>query len=88
MGNGFFSWFHFSNFIDTYQEWHALVEGFSEGFCIVRKSRYEPYDQEEENLLKDLRTEHHYYAAGRVLGLATFIVLATGMIVWIIGAIR
>jgi len=65
---GFFKWFHFSNFMDTYQEWHAFVEGFSETFCFW-KSRYEP----SEELLKDLRAEHHYYQAGRVLG---FIALA------------
>jgi len=77
-----------STFLDTHQEWHALIEGFSDGFCI-RKARYEPWDggNDDENLLKSLRKEHHYYNIGRVPGFASFIILVTGMIAWIIGAV-
>ncbi|MCJ7634429.1 hypothetical protein MUP77_18810 [Candidatus Bathyarchaeota archaeon] len=63
MGKGFFKWFDPSNFLDTYQEWHAFVEGFSETFCFWR-ARYEPSPE----LLEDLRAEHHYYSFGRVVG--------------------
>jgi len=81
---GFFQWFDFSNFMDTYQEWHAFVEGFSEGFCIFKDSVYTP----DTERLADLQAEHHYYAAGYALGFASLIVLLTGMVVWIIGAIH
>lgn len=70
-------------FFDTYQEWHAFCEGFAEGFCLLA-SKYQP----NEELLKDLEGEHHYYAFGRVSGFAFISVLLTGMIVWIIGAAR
>jgi len=56
-----FKWIH--TFIDTPAEWHALVEGFCETFCFWR-ANYEP----SKELLKDLQSEHHYYAVGRVLG--------------------
>jgi hypothetical protein len=93
MGNGFFSWFHLSNFMDTCQEWHAFVEGFGEGFCIW-KSRYMPYNtgSEEDDLLAALMKEHHYYAAGRALGFAAFIWAVTGAVILtataIIGALK
>lgn len=72
-------WFDPRNFCDTYQEWHALVEGFASGFCI-NKGDYWPNDE----LLNDLMSEHHYYDAGRALGRASLIVLIAGMIVWIV----
>jgi len=79
---------NFKEFLSDYKEWHAFVEGFSEGFC-PRKAKYEPWDEgnEDEDLLKSLRKEHHYYNAGRVLGVMAFIVLITGMIVWILSLI-
>jgi len=68
MGKGFFKWFDWSNFLDTHQEWHALFEGFSETFCFWR-ANYEP----SKELLKDLQSEHHYYAFGRVLGFISLV---------------
>ena len=75
---GFFKWFNINNFMDTHQEWHAWVEGFSDGFC-VGPSHYEP----NPTLLNELGEEHHYYNAGRGFGFASFILLVTGMIVWV-----
>lgn len=60
---GFFEWFNIKEFMNTYQEWHAFVEGFSESFCFWR-AHYEP----SEELLEALKSEHHYYVFGRVLG--------------------
>jgi hypothetical protein len=57
-----------SEFLSDYQEWHSFVEGFCETFCFW-KSRYEP----SEELLNDIKNEHHYYVFGRALG---FIALA------------
>lgn len=73
----------FHNFLSNHEEWHAMVEGFTEGFC-WRSSKHQFADQ----LLEELKGEHHYYSAGRTLGLASAILLATGMLVWIIGAVR
>ena len=75
MPKGFFGWFNINNFMDTYQEWHAFVEGFSETFCFWR-AHIEP----SEELLNDIKSEHHYYVFGRVIGfiaLAGFGVLIT-----------
>jgi len=79
MGNGFFSWFDIHNFLDTHQEWHALVEGFCETFCFWR-ANYEP----SKELLKDLKSEHHYYAFGRVLGFISLV----GFGLLIVGILR
>jgi hypothetical protein len=65
---GFFSWFHFSNFMDTCQEWHAFVEGFCEVLC-PWPPRYEISEELEETV----ETEHHYYVFGRVLGFMALI---------------
>lgn len=59
------------------------MEGFSEAFCFWRQ-HIEP----SQELLKDIESEHHYYAASRALGFAVLAVLITGMVVWIIGAIH
>ena len=72
---GFFKWFDIHNFMDTYQEWHAFVEGFCESFCFW-KARYEP----SEELLKDLRSEHHYYVFGRTVGFISLVGFLTGTI--------
>ena len=80
---GFFDWFDPSNIMDVYQEWHAFVEGLAEGFCIWA-CEHEP----SEDCLEDIQEEHHYYTAGRAIGFAGFLVLVTGLLVWIIGAIH
>ena len=73
-----------SDFLNDWREWHAMVEGFADGFCFGKHLPYEP----DDDGLKDIQHEHHYYNSGRALGLASFIVLITGMIVWFIGAIN
>ena len=65
---GFFKWFDCRNFLDTYQEWHALVNGFCEVVC-PWPTRYKPSEENE----KDIADEFHYYQFGRVLGLFTWI---------------
>ena len=79
---GFLRGIILSHFMDVYQEWHAFVEGISEGFCIMRQ-HWDPSGE----LRADLVGDHHYYAAGRVVGRVSLIVLVAGMIVWIIGVI-
>ena len=71
----------FKDFLNDWREWHALVEGFADGFCFNKTVPYWPNSE----LLKDLQGEHHYYNAGRALGLASLIVLMSGMTVWVIG---
>lgn len=72
MGKGFFSWFHLSNLMDTYQEWHAFVEGFCEVLC-----PWPARHQLTGELLKDLDGEHHYYVSGRALGVIAWLIIAT-----------
>ena len=67
----FFEWFNIKEFMNTYQEWHAFVEGFCETFCFWR-ANYEP----SKELLKHLKSEHHYYVFGRVVGFISVVGLA------------
>lgn len=60
---GFFEWFNPREFMNTYQEWHAFVEGFSESFCF-----WKPRHELTGELKEDLDQEHHYYVFGRVIG--------------------
>jgi len=60
-----------STFLDCYQEWHALVEGFCEVLC-PWPARYQPL----EELLNDLRGDHHYYVFGRALGVIAWLGIA------------
>ena len=60
---GFFGWFNPDNFIDTYQEWHAVVVGFSEVMC-PWPARHGPSPENK----KDIEDEYHYYVWGRTLG--------------------
>lgn len=55
-------------FLNVYQEWHALVEGVCEVVCPWRAC-YEP----SEELLNDIKNEHHYYMAGRALGILVWL---------------
>ena len=74
-----FQWFNLKEFMNTHQEWHAFSEGVSESFCFWR-AHYEP----SKELLEALKSEHHYYAFGRVIG---FIGLAL-FGVWIVKLLR
>ena len=54
---------NFKQFLSEHQEWHALVEGFCDGFC-AWKMRC----QMSADLKEKAECEHHYYNAGRVIG--------------------
>lgn len=60
----------FATFIDTYEEWHALVEGFCEVLC-PWPAKYQPIDK----LLMELKEEHHYYMWGRALGILAWLTI-------------
>jgi hypothetical protein len=59
-------------FLDCYQEWHALVEGFCEVLC-PWPARHGLSGQ----LLNDLKKDHHYYMFGRALGILAWLIIAT-----------
>jgi len=59
-----------STFLDCYQEWHALVEGFCEALC-PWPARHQLTGQ----LLEDLRADHHYYMWGRALGILAWVTI-------------
>jgi len=71
---GFMKGINPSAFLDVYQEWHALVEGFCEVMC-PWPARYEP----NQELLDDLRGDHHYYMLGRAVGILAWI--TTGCVI-------
>ena len=47
-----------SQFLNDYKEWHALVEGFCDGFWPFSKGSM------SKKLKEDIEGEHHYYRAG------------------------
>ena len=61
----------FSAFFDTYQEWHAFIEGLFEVIC-PWPARHGLTGQ----LLKDLRGDHHYYVFGRAMGVIAWLIIA------------
>jgi len=68
---GFLKGIRPSAFLDCYQEWHALVEGFCEVLC--------PWPARQKisrNLSNDLRGDHHYYMFGRALGVIAWLIIA------------
>jgi hypothetical protein len=58
-------------FLDCIEEWHALVEGFCEVLC-PWPARHQPSDE----LINDLKADHHYYAFGRALGIIAWLIIA------------
>jgi hypothetical protein len=68
---GIFKGIRLSAFLDSYQEWHALVEGFSEVLC-----PWSPHHKLSGQLLKDLKGDHHYYMFGRALGVIAWLIIA------------
>lgn len=61
------------SFLDTFQEWHALVIGFFEVLC-PWPARYRLTGKP----LAELRREHHYYVTGRALGFVAFVYFCLG----------
>jgi len=70
-GKGFMKGIVFSHFLDTVAEWHALVQGLCEVLC-PWPPRHKLMDEE---LANEIRTNHHYYATGRVLGVLAWVVI-------------
>lgn len=68
---GFLKGLNIHGFMDVYQEWHAFVEGFCEVLCPWR-AKYEP----SEELLNDLKGDHHYYMFGRAIGVIAWLIIA------------
>ena len=68
---GFLKGLEIRHFLDTHQEWHALVIGFCEVLC-PWPARYQP----SEKLLNDLKGEHHYYVFGRAMGVIAWLIIA------------
>jgi len=79
---GFFSWFDIRNFLDVPQEWHAMIEGIAEGITLG-KLKYEP----TRRLRRDLRKEHHYYAAGAGIGIIILIFSIAGAVRLVLEAV-
>jgi hypothetical protein len=67
---GFLKGIHPSAFLDCYQEWHALVEGFCEVVC-----PWPPRWLISEENAKDIAAEYHYYMFGRALGLLAWLTI-------------
>jgi len=68
---GFLKGIKLSAFLDVYQEWHAFVEGLFEVLC-PWPARYQP----SEELLNDLKGDHHYYVFGRAMGVIAWLIIA------------
>jgi hypothetical protein len=70
-GDGFMKGLQLSHFLDTIEEWHALVQGFCEVLC-PWPPRHKLMDEE---LADEIRTEHHYYVGGRALGVIAWLTI-------------
>jgi len=62
----------FSHFLDTTAELHALVQGLCEVLCPWPPRHKLPAGK----LLREIHDEHHYYMAGRVLGVPAWFAIA------------
>ena len=71
-GNGFLKGLQLSHFLDTIDEWHALVQGICETFCPWQARR--PFL--DENLATEIRNNNHYYTAGRVIGFVSLVLFS------------
>ena len=72
-----FKWLNLNNFLDTPEEWHALVNGFCFAMCPfflliggIRKA-----------LIDAVATELHYFAFGGCLGVLLWILLIEEIII-------
>jgi len=61
-----------SAFLDTHQEWHALVNGFCEVLC-----PWPPrHKSMHRKLQKQIASEYHYYMFGRAMGVIAWLIIA------------
>jgi len=72
---GFMRGIVFHHFLDTYAEWHALVQGFCEVLCPWPPRHKKMYWE----LHREIVSEHHYYMSGRALAVVAWIV--TGCVI-------
>ena len=72
-----FKWFNPNEFMNTYEEFHAAVEGLCRGFLVIFPwlDKYKPSEQ----LIKDIQGEHHYYIPGVVFGFILFVLFSIGI---------
>jgi len=70
--NGFLKGIDIRYFMDCYEEWHALVQGWAEVICPWRPM----HRILSEILANEIKSEHHYYMVGRALGVFTWIGIA------------
>ena len=68
---------NFKEFLNTYQEWHALVFGFCETMC-PGEPRHPGMSDE---LAKQIEDESHYYRSGRVIGYIARVLFIAGVII-------
>jgi len=71
-GRGFLKGLQLSHFLDTVAEWHALIQGFCEVTC-PWPPRHKVMDEE---LAAEVKANHHYYMAGRALGVLAWLAIA------------
>lgn len=69
-----FDGINLKTFLNTHQEWHALVIGFFEVLC-----PWPPRCHLTRATMGELRKEFHYYVTGRGLGFVAFVYLCLGI---------
>jgi hypothetical protein len=68
---------NFRTFLDTADEWHAFVIGWSEVICPWKPHFPMPIDHHNP-----LVSEYHYYIAGRAFAVITWLLLAKLIQLW------
>lgn len=75
---GFLKGLDLHHFLDTYQEWHAFVNGFCEVLCPWpprHKSMHAGLWVPKE-LRKQIASDYHYYMFGRAIGVIAWLIIA------------
>ena len=80
--NGFLAGINPRYFIDCYEEWHAVVQGWCEGFMPWPRPRHIDMSP---ILQAEITKEHHYYMGGRIAGMIAAVVFWALIGRWIIG---
>jgi len=69
---GFLKGIDIRGFIDTGEEWHAFVYGL----CEVLAPWPPRHKSMQDNLLKQITSEYHYYLFGRAMGVIAWLIIA------------
>ena len=64
-------------FLSNYEEWHAAVIGFAEGFL-----PWIPEHGMSDSIKEQVEEEYHYYASAIVVGLIARMVTITLVVIW------